>query len=69
MTYISTPPNAFRSQHRTDAHHHRSFRKAGFEELAPKRSGLSCWVTGYDYGEQTQNDYLVKRALTISGTL
>ena len=39
-----------------------SFRKAGFEELARNASGLSCWVTGYDYGEQTQNDYLVKKS-------
>ena len=39
-----------------------SFRKAGFEELARNASGLSCWVTGYDYGEQTQNDYLVEKS-------
>ena len=38
-----------------------SFRKAGYEELARNASGLSCWVTGYDYGKQIQNDYLVKK--------
>ena len=38
-----------------------SFQKAGFEELARNTSGLSCWVTGYDYGKRTQNDYLVKK--------
>lgn len=38
-----------------------SFQKAGFEELARNASGLSCWVTGYDYGKRTQNDYLTKK--------
>ena len=38
-----------------------SFQKAGFEELARNASVLSCWVTGYDYGKRTQNDYLTKK--------
>ncbi|MDL2301909.1 sensor histidine kinase [Lachnospiraceae bacterium OttesenSCG-928-D06] len=38
-----------------------SVKQAGWDEIAHQYSGVPYWITGYDYGESVQSEYLVNK--------